>query len=347
MHLNKKQLIALKVVNLILFLIICKNAVIFAQDIHFSQFQSTPLFINAANTGTSSADFRFTNDYRSQWRQIDVPYRTLMLAGDGRFSFFNRLSGIGALIMHDESLSNYFTTDKIFLSFSHSVFYKNNRFVVGIQPGIVLKNLSNEGVTFGNQFDSDNEVFNPFLPSSENSLYNDLRYFDLNVGFLWQSRIKTIVPSLGLGINHINRPVESFFANEEEDPLPLKYTFHGNIFIPLSNKYAIVPQVLYSFTSGGREFIGGTIINYYPYMKGLGLNKIYALSTFRINPVRNFDAIIMGVGAEVAAFDVCFSYDVNVSTLRKVSRFQGAYEISLIFSMKRKPKINPEPCFML
>lgn len=347
MRLNKKQLIAIKIVNLMLFLIICKNAVIFAQDIHFSQFQSTPLYINPANTGTSFADFRLTNDYRSQWQTIDVPYKTLIVGLDGRFNFFNRQSGIGALLVHDESGSNYLNVDKLFISFSHSFFYKNNRFTVGLQPGFVLKKYSNDNITFANQFDPNAEVFNPVIPSGETGLYDDLNYFDLNIGLLWQAKIKTLIPAVGMGINHINRPVESFVGDSQEDPLPLKYTFHGNILIPLTEKYALIPQALYGFTSGGREFIGGAIFNYYPNIRGFGLNKLYALSSFRVNPVRNIDAMILGIGSEIAGFDVCFSYDVNVSTLRKVSRFQGAYEISLVFSVKRKPKTNPEPCYML
>jgi len=340
--------VALKVVNLILVLIIYTSVKIYAQDIHFSQLKSTPLFINPANTGTAFSDFRFTNDYRNQWQKIDDPYNTLMLAFDSRITVFNRQSGIGAMMVHDQSLSNYVNTDKFFLSFSHSFFFKHHRIIIGLQPGYILKKINSNILTYGNQFDPGSQIFNPSLSSNEDDLNEDINYFDLNGGILWQSRIKTFIPSFGVGINHINRPVESFFADETGKPLPLKYTFHGNIIIPISQKYSVEPQALYSYTKGSKEFVGGVLFSYFPGQQDAGLKRIYGISALRINPVRNFDALILGAGLEIAGFDICFSYDVNVSSLRKVSRYQGAYEISLIFNANRKRGDHKaEPCFML
>jgi type IX secretion system PorP/SprF family membrane protein len=345
---NKHTIFTLKKATLFLVFFIFALSNINSQDIHFSQFKSTPLFLNAANTGTSTSAMRFTNDYRNQWRKIDNPFNTLMLGLDSRISILNSRFGVGAMMVHDQSLSNYLTTDKFYLSFSHSFFYKNNQFSFGLQPGFVLKKLNDNILTFGSQFDPNSHIFNPNNPSNESGLLDNFNYFDLNLGILWQSRIKDLVPAFGVGINHINRPVESFYADTTTDPLPIKSTFHGNIFIPITEKFAVEPMALYSYTKGSKEFLGGAMFYYLPVENTNGITKIYGISEIRINPVRNFDAMVFGAGIEIAGFDFCFTYDLNVSSLRKFSRYQGAYEISLLYNFNiKKIATKAEPCFML
>lgn len=345
---NKHTRFVLKIINLIIVLCIYASINNYAQDIHFSQIKSTPLFLNPANTGTSMSDLRFTNDYRSQWYKIDNPYNSLMLGLDTRFSVFKRRFGIGGILVHDQSLSNYLNVDKAYFSFSHSFFYKNHQIAIGLQPGFVLKKLNDNILTFGNQFDPNNPGFDPSLPSNENGINEAFSYFDLNVGFLWQSRIKSFISSVGVGVNHINRPVESFYADSATAPLALQTNLHGNIFIPITKKYAIEPQALYSYTKGSKEFVGGVLFNYFPLDNNSGFRKFYGISELRINPVKNFDALILGAGIEIAGFDFCFTYDINVSSLREFSRYQGAYEISLVYYVNwNRSASRAEPCFML
>jgi type IX secretion system PorP/SprF family membrane protein len=347
MYKNKVNLNALNVINLILVLFILSTVNIFAQDIHFSQFRSTPLFINPANTGISTSNYRFSADYRSQWQQIDNPFRTIMLGFDARLAIFNRQAGIGLMVINDESAGNYMNADKFMLSFSHSFFFKNNQLVIGLQPGYVLKKLNNR-LTFGDQFDPNSHTFDPGIPGNEGDLNERLDYFDLNTGILWQTRIKNLLPSAGFSISHINHPVESFYSSEPGTKIPLKYIVHGKILIPLNEHFYTEPQLLYSYTKSSKEFIGGGLLYYYPGIQDISVSKIYSLSAVRINPVRNFDALIFGAGAEVGSFDVCVSYDINISTLRKASRYQGAFEVSLIYNTGRKKFFNmSQPCFML
>ncbi len=346
MHLRFKQIFALKVVKLLIILTIPFSVGVVAQDIHFSQFQSAPLSINPANTGISRSNVRLTNDYRNQWHTIDSAFKTIQIGLDGRFRVFNRTMGIGALILHDESSGNYLNVDKLLVSLSHSFFYKNHRFVVALQPGYVMKRLGNP--TFGDQWDPVTEKYNLNFPTADDGIGHNLSYFALNMGLAWQSRIKKLVPTVGLSINNLNRPVESFYADNTEDPLPMKFTLHGNVIVPVTSKFTLVPQGLINYTKGSKQFNAGALFYYYPELFGASLNSVYALSSFRVNPVRNFDALIIGIGAEVASFDVCFSYDVSVSALQQASNFQGAMEISLVYTLGwKKNKTQSEPCFML
>ena len=48
---------------------------IFAQDIHFSQFNENPSLVNPALTGQSHV-LKASVIYRDQWRSVTVPYKT-------------------------------------------------------------------------------------------------------------------------------------------------------------------------------------------------------------------------------------------------------------------------------
>jgi hypothetical protein len=47
-----------------------------AQDIHWSQFQSSPLNLNPALSGFFDGDYRFVLNHRNQWKSVTTPYNT-------------------------------------------------------------------------------------------------------------------------------------------------------------------------------------------------------------------------------------------------------------------------------
>lgn len=327
-------------------LLIWINLLTSAQDIHFTQFQFTPLFINPANTGITDGNFRLVNNYRNQWSRIETSYNTLSISADKPVKIKNHFFGIGGLFVHDVSSVYNLSVDKLNFSLGYSKFYKNHQFSLGVQPGVVFKYFNSSAITFNSQFDPVSGTFNPGLPSDEDDLYNNLSYFDLNIGALWRARIKNWGPSAGFSINHINKPVEEF-VHIENPPLPLKLNVHAAVTIPLKRKFSLTPTALYTLYSRSQEFIGGGILGYSPEKTGM-VKNIYCMSLFRINPVRNFDALMVGAGVHFEKIDVAVSYDLNISSLRKASNFYGAFEISLVYkSLRFNSKNIPVPCYML
>ena len=68
----------------------------------------------------------------------------------------------------------------------------------------------------------------------------------------------------------------------------------------------------------------------------------------RLNPVRNIDAFILGGGAELKQFNLGLTYDFNISPLHKVTNFNGAFEVSLIYTGKSRAKNIPSlPCYII
>src|SRR4030095_2054572 len=88
-----------------------------AQDLHFSQFFNSPLLTNPANTGfIPDADYRLGANYRNQWANIPIPYKTMSIWGDAQV-FRNRFEtgwvGLGGVILRDVAGSGNLTSTKI------------------------------------------------------------------------------------------------------------------------------------------------------------------------------------------------------------------------------------------
>jgi type IX secretion system PorP/SprF family membrane protein len=318
-----------------------------AQDIHFSQLHTVPLLLNPAATGIMESVLRVTDNYRNQWRQLDFPYVTNYLSVEGKMKILGQPLGIGGYFLHDQSSNMYLTADKFYFSLSYSFYLRNNQFVIGLQPGWVLKSLDSRFISFGSQFDPDQEIYDPNAPSGEEFLEDGMNYFDMNVGILWRSKIKRLFPSAGMSLHHINRPVESFYNRNDSTRLPVKFSADGSLSIPIGKKYRLLPLFLYSSTAGSTEFLGGLIASCYPDIPNLAVNKLFGMAEFRLDPFQTVDAFIIGGGLGYAAFDLCISYDLTVSSLSRASLFQRAFEISVIYNFKRR-KTNSEtqPCFM-
>src|SRR6266576_5713401 len=143
------------------------SVVLFAQDIHYSQFYASPLTLNPALTGVNECNYRANAMYRNQWHSgTDNPYTTPSISFDinnvlqriikkGTFS-------LGGLLLDDKAGDG----DLQNLSIMGSAAYQrpldasrklNGSF--GLQFGYVQKSLKFDQLTWETQFDG--QQFDP------------------------------------------------------------------------------------------------------------------------------------------------------------------------------------------
>jgi type IX secretion system PorP/SprF family membrane protein len=319
-----------------------------AQDIHFSQFYAAPLLVNPANTGMSGKDIRVANIYRNQWAKIGIPYETIITSVDKELTIAGRSFGIGGLFLHDQSSSYNLQADEFMLSISYSTIVNNQQFTFGLQPGFVFKSFDLESITFNSQFNQLSQFFDASMPSLENGLDDRLKYLDLNAGIFWRTIIHNIIPSAGISVSHLNMPVQRFETSSTGKRLPLRLNFSGEVIIPVNAKIDLKPNVLYSYTPGANEFLLGSVGDYSISWSNIPVTKLYAVMMFRLNPVRDIDAFILGGGAELKQFNLGLTYDLNISPLHQATNFNGAFEVSLVYTGKSRVKnITSQPCFII
>jgi type IX secretion system PorP/SprF family membrane protein len=321
---------------------------IHAQDIHFSQFYAAPLLTNPASTGMSGEGLRVANIYRNQWAKIGIPYETFSTSADRKVTIAGHSFGIGGSVLHDQSSSFNLSANEFMVSISYSKIIRNRQFTVGLQPAYVLKSFNLEGMTFGSQFNYASEFFDVTLPTLEEGLSDRLNYFDLNAGLFWRTMVRNIMPAAGISVSHLNMPMQKFSTSSTGTRLHMKLNVNGGVMVPVNERIALNPLLIYSYTRGTNEFLIGSIGDYSLARSATTVRKAYAVAMCRINPVRDVDALILGGGAEFLNFNLGLIYDLNISPLSRVTNFNGAFEISLVYTGKGNVRNNKgQPCYII
>ena len=314
---------------------------VFSQDIHFSQFYYSPLSLNPAHTGHFDADWRISNNYRTQWSSIGTPYNTISLGFDKIFRYHGQKISAGIYFINDKSGNVNLSVNKIFLSGSYITNINGHNLQAGLQIGLVAKSFG-LNASYPSQFDNNIGEFNNQLPSNETALNENLNYADVNLGFMWSKRFGRIVPEVGYTFFHINNPKEHF--SDRDNNLPIRHVFHAGTKINLNPIIFIKPRILYMNHKSAGDMIIGANFGY-----NLPVNAYKIKSIFMGPHIRTIlqktDAMIFAAGLNFENMDIGVSYDINVSSLNVATNNRGAFEISFIYRSKNyAPNKVAIPC---
>lgn len=313
-----------------------------AQDIHFSQFFSSPLTLNPALTGNFDGNLRVAGIYRNQWANISNAYNTKALSVD--FPILTNILpqndrfGLGFTGYTDQqanaSLKNNFASIS-------AAYHKgldedgNNSLSLGFQGVYSSKSLDVSSLTFEDMLRSNgftgltNETF------KGNQL--NVNYFDLNAGLMYSGVTANNANFyLGASIYHILQPKETFLNGQYY--LGPRYTVHGGAYFPLSPNVMLHTSALYQNQSGASEAVLGGALGY-----NLGTDYSENVTMYAGAWLRFGDAIIPYAGMEYGSFRLGLSYDVTSSNLQSVNQSRGGFELSLIYINKPSGEHNV-PC---
>jgi type IX secretion system PorP/SprF family membrane protein len=209
---------------------------------------------------------------------------------------------------------------------------------VGVQFGVVQRNVSYDQLTFEDSFDGTSTYVDGIsledLPAN-NYAFGD---FQLGLNYAYAPKNRTAV-FIGGAIHHFNQPEQSFFAEitsgedvEVTNTLDRRYSIYGNLRIPLNREVEISPRV-YTF-SQGPHFVtnaGSNIRFLIDDSKGSALHfGAYARSVGNESGF-GLDSAVGMVGFEIARFLVGVSYDVGLNGLQTSRRHQGAFELNIAY----------------
>lgn len=332
-----------RVIILLLVILHSSFFISFSQDLHFSQFEYSPLNLNAASTGMFDGDQRFSAIHRRQWSSVSEPFTTFGISYDrliGAPSEKGNHHNVGLIINSDKAGDGSFGTLQAMLSYSY-VFPLGNDSVhflsAGIQVGFVQRSLDFASLTFDNQFNGD--AFNDNAFTGETPSQTTFTYADINAGFGWISHFDNGALAGGISLQHLNKPDQSFY-NGEKIPLPMRWQVNFNPSFKTSESLILIPALLYMHQNTFSEFTGG----------------LEAKLNVKKNTARNFafgigaygrlkDAIIPAVAIYYNNLRVGLSYDINTSSLKRASNQKGGPEITAQYIIKKiRTKLNRSTC---
>ncbi len=302
-----------------------------AQDLHFSQFFNSPLTTNPANTGfIPDADYRIGANYRNQWSAVmAVPYKTMSVFADAQL-FRDRLEngwlGLGAVLLTDVAGSGSLRSTKIYGSLAyHQMLGFSSLLSAGFNVGWANKRIDQSKLTFPDQFDG--KFFDINQPSAaKNGLVNtSVSYLDVQAGLNYAYfPQENVYINAGYSIHHVNRPKETFFAdNTNQGRVPMRHIGFVNAILKVNPRIIINPNVYFTTQAKATELVFGLNGNYD--LSGGGEKQLLAGLYYRLG-----DAIVPMIGLEIANIRFTFSYDVTMSNLNKFNNYRGASEFSLL-----------------
>ncbi len=315
-----------------------------AQDVHFSQIFETPLHYNPAATGKHNGEWRVMDTYRTQWSQIDNvnSFTSNALAFDKQFYNYTRKLSVGAMFLYDASGNVRLNSNKLYLSAAYHIPNKIHQLHFGYQLGFVYKSINLNEQTFPNQFDRITGMFNSELDNMETDLGENLFYIDMNVGFIYELKLKRMTPQIGLAMFHFNRPKDHFSGIKEK--LPPRFQADIGVKLALSKFLALRPYALATYHAKASEaLVGGDVFFLFSPSSSLKYFKVGGL--IRAGLDRNTDAAIAKFGFNFKNFDVGFSYDMTISELQQWEGNANAMEFSLIYTQPSSRYLRAqEPC---
>ncbi len=323
--------------------VVCTNA----QDIHFSQFQFSPMNINPALTGVFPQDIRFSGIYRKQWQSVTVPYLTFSGAYDGKF--FHKISengffGAGIIFNYDKQGYGRFggpelKLTQLTLSGSYTQRLNDyNYLTAGLQVGTINRAFGVEGLQFENQYNGD--VFDPDLDSREDFDKTSITFLDYSTGLNWHLQTDAgLSLNAGVGIFHLATPKQNFY-NQTESRLPMRYAVNVIGKTPISPLLNIQFTILYQRQGVYSEILSGAAVEYkINVTRGkelsvqIGTNYRYAGES---------DAVIPTFGVNYLFWQLGISYDVNISQFKEATNGSGGPEIAIVYTIT---KVKPPKTF--
>lgn len=303
-----------------------------SQDIHLTQFQASPLYLNPAMAGANS-DSRLSFIYRNQWWNIPGTYNTFLTSYDQYFADIR--SAFGIILVSDNAGSMNFSNKFIGLNYAYDYkFSRNWTISSGIKALYGFRTLSFEKLIFGDQLiRGASTSIQPVLPEKKS-------YLDFSFGTILYSTFHFI----GIAIDHINRPNTSYLGYDYR--LPIKFSIHAAKTFFLDNSFGtgkkiekpvVIGLFQYKFQSKFDQIDIGAIYKTPSYFAGLYYRGIPILKSYKKGYPNN-DALCLLIGLHYKNLDVAYSYDITISW--QTYQTGGSNEISLIYQFynPNKPK---------
>jgi type IX secretion system PorP/SprF family membrane protein len=309
-----------------------QHTVTTAQDIQLTQFYAAPIYLNPAFAG-ANADSRLATTYRNQWAALPGAFNSFLLSYDYYLSNFR--SGVGIMLTSDKAGSAGLGNNTVGLNYAYD--YKFTRVwsaSIGVRATYGYRSLDFNRLVFGDQ------ISRAASTSIQTPTPDKINYMDFATGALLFSKTQWV----GITLNHINRPNESFLSKSA--PLPIKGSVHGGYNFPLNGqsgegrkneKPSITVAFQYRFQ---KEFDQADLGVYYkrPYVFiGVWYRGIPGFKAYK-KGYSNHDAVAIMVGGIYKDLIIGYSYDITISKLTMVSG--GSHEISLNYQFinPKKPK---------
>ncbi len=312
---------------ILIFLFSCFQFVGIAQDVHWSQFDENPLYLNPGNAGKFEGDYRFVGNYRDQWRSVTIPFQTTALSVEKNFGGPNKRT-LGFQVFNDVVGDGNFRTNEFLLTGATSKYAFDSLLEVrpAVTIGINTRRFDPTQFYFDNQFNGIG--FDPSLPSGEIINSASSTNFTVAAGFSFDYTLPNDQKiSGGIALFNLNRPNQSFYLEEQRRDRRL--AFNANYTFQIDKRLQIIPSAQLQLQGKYREIVYGGFARYFLENRMGNYKALRGGLWFRQG-----DALFLTVGIDYQDLFFGISYDINVSKLIPASGGRGGIEFAIRYILR-------------
>lgn len=322
-----------KTIFCLCFVVLCGE--LWSQSYHFSQFFSTPLLTNPANTGYMDGPTRFSSNLRSQGSMSNGFFTGYVSAEVNPLR--NQLAmgyraGIGVYAMNDRSLSGALQTNTIGLSAAYHVgldTYGEQSIGLGVQGTYNQRRIDYSRLTFENQFGANG--YDGSMPVGEPLDVDSRSFFDVNAGISYHVAHQYQRFFIGGAVYNILRHKENLLA--EDFTMPMRFTVQSGFQLSLNDYESIYASITGMTQAKTTEItLGGAY--------GFKLDEKFENELIGGLWYRYKDAMIPYLGFMRTGFQVGLSYDYTTSAQKAGSQIKNAFELTLLYRAADKRELK-------
>ncbi|MFN3403328.1 MAG: type IX secretion system membrane protein PorP/SprF [Cytophagaceae bacterium] len=297
------------------------------QDVQFSQYYASPVFLNPAFAATPN-NTRLGLQYRDQWRAIGNNFRSGLFHGAHLFERAN--SGLGLIAHKSLEGSGRYSVTEFALVYAYRIKVGKKSFLIpAIQAGMSGRSIDFSNLDFPDQYTNNGMS----QGTSENLSGGRKNFADFSAGILYYN--KRVFA--GFSSHHLSQPNQALISGN--DPLPRKYSGHAGYKIFLSDpesdrEQSFILTANYKFQGKADQLDAGAYFILNPITFGLWYRGL-PMKTFA--EFRNNESVVGMIGLHMKHLRIGYSYDYVISALRGYSGAVHEISLNLEFYIK-KPK---------
>ncbi|MBK9106997.1 MAG: PorP/SprF family type IX secretion system membrane protein [Saprospiraceae bacterium] len=313
-----------------------------AQDLHFTQFEFTPVLMNPGQTGNFNGTYRISGLYRDQSVSpsgFTADFKTPYITIDVNFGFAFRKkdwTSLGVSLFDDRSGDINIGKGGFLASGAYHFALGGGDLALGAQFGSISFSTKNpEKAIFYDQLQTGSGSSQDLqkLQQGKGS------YNDLSAGLVLTTPLSVKKHSLKMGfaLNHLNKPTVSVLGSGG-DKLGMLLNVHGSLQYHYNEKIDFIPTVYFRSLEKNKETIGQCMVSYlFNVEKKVRLN---AGLGYRFG-----DAIQIMAGMDYGKIKAQIGYDQTIGDLKdaKDPAGFGALEIGISYTGAIIKKPNPKP----
>ncbi len=306
-----------------------------AQDIHHSQFYTSPLNYNPASTGLFKGDQRICLNYRRQWFIEDI-VRYMTFSGSFDMKFYPKkwttkgMWNLGIQFNYDQAGDSKLGLTNLVLNLAYTYpLNKHNILSAGLAGGFSHRRFKPDELVWDAQWNGD--IFDPTLPTEENFAKTSNTFMDMHAGvnYRWQQSERTKL-DIGFSAFHLNNPDQRFFDQSLRIKLPVRWNVSLLPSIKITEAFDLQFHGLFQQQQKYSELLLGAYLKtYLNQQRGKELSVQIGVGN------RLDDSWIPKIAVLYQNMYAGVSYDITNSGFKNAVQSKGGPEFSFVYIMTK------------